>query len=150
MVCVQLCKMMCITNTFLKTVASIFGLVNLTLHIADLVMNDDLFIFTLLSFYYWSIWSIHGWAMIRKTKKKWKTIQRKTWGLSVGNDSITRNYLMRTARVGLVYNLHMHLHTLKILRKAFICCSLLWPTVKCLQLKYISFNPMLYIYRYIV
>ena len=134
-------------------VTSIFALVNLTLHIADLVMNDDLFIFTLLSFYYQSIWSIHGWAMIRKTKKKWKTIQRKTWGLSVGNDSITRNYLMRTARVGLVYNLHMHLHTLKNLKSseqplsAALCFG---HTVKCLQLKFISFNPMSYIYRYIV
>lgn len=134
-------------------VTSIFALVNLTLHIADLVMNDDLFIFTLLSFYYRSIWSIHGWAMIRKTKKKWKTIQRKTWGLSVGNDSITRNYLMRTARVGLVYNLHMHLHTLKNLKSseqplsAALCFG---HTVKCLQLKFISFNPMSYIYRYIV
>ena len=134
-------------------VTSIFALVNLTLHIADLVMNDDLFIFTLLSFYYRSIWSIHGWAMICKTKKKWKTIQRKTWGLSVGNDSITRNYLMRTARVGLVYNLHMHLHTLKNLKSseqplsAALCFG---HTVKCLQLKFISFNPMSYIYRYIV
>ena len=134
-------------------VTSIFALVNLTLHIADLVMNDDLFIFTLLSFYYRSIWSIHGWAMIRKTKKKWKTIQRKTWGLSVGNDSITRNYLMRTARVGLVYNLHMHLHTLKNLKSseqplsAALCFG---HMVKCLQLKFISFNPMSYIYRYIV
>ena len=134
-------------------VTFIFGLVNLTLHIADLAMNDDLFILTLLSFYYRSIWSIHGWAMIRKTKKKWKTIQRKTWGLSVGNDSITRNYLMRTARVGLVYNLHMHLHTLKNLKSseqplsAALCFG---HTVKRLQLKFISFNPMLYIYRYIV
>ena len=96
---------------------------------------------------------MHGWAMIRKTKKKLKTIQRKTWGLSVGNDSITRNYLMRTARVGLVYNLHMHLHTLKNLKSseqplsAALCFG---HTVKCLQLKFISFNPMLYIYRYIV
>ena len=88
---------------------------------------------------------MHGWAMIRKTKKKWKTIQRKTWGLSVGNDSITRNYLMRTARVGLVA------HTLKILWEKPLSAALCFGhTVKCLQLKFISFNPMLYIYRYIV